>query len=90
MLQRRASPLDRLLRLLLGAHEQDVLAGEHTLAHGLVRFLDRDDGLLQIDDVDAVALGEDVPRHARIPALGLMSEVDTRLPSRFFMVTTAN
>ena len=32
--------------------------------------------LLQVDDVDAVALAEDVVLHLRVPALGLVPEVD--------------
>src|SRR4029077_13841840 len=35
--------------------------------------------LLQIDDVDAVALGEDVALHLRVPAPGLVTEVDAAL-----------
>src|SRR5699024_459932 len=32
--------------------------------------------LLQVDDVDAVALGEDEALHLRVPTTGLMSEVN--------------
>ena len=32
--------------------------------------------LLQVDDVDAVALGEDEALHLRVPTAGLMSEVN--------------
>ena len=35
--------------------------------------------LLEVDDVDAVPLAEDVRLHLRIPALGLVSEVDAGL-----------
>ena len=35
--------------------------------------------LLQVDDVDAVALGEDEALHLGVPAAGLVSEVDTAL-----------
>ena len=35
--------------------------------------------LLEIDDVDAVALTEDEPLHLRVPAPGLVPEVDTGL-----------
>ncbi len=35
-------------------------------------------GLLQVDDVNAVALAEDVLLHLGVPALGLMPEVNSR------------
>ena len=41
-----------------------------------VGVLQAGDGLLQVDDVDAVAVGEDVRAHLRVPALGLVAEVD--------------
>ena len=34
-------------------------------------------GLLQVDDVDAIALGEDESLHLRVPAPGLVSEMNT-------------
>ena len=36
-------------------------------------------GLLEVDDVDAAALGEDEPLHLRVPAAGLVAEVDSGL-----------
>ena len=74
--------LDGLLRLPLGAAEQDRLAAGDEVAHevaGLVEVLDR---LLEVDDVDAVALGEDVRTHARVPALRLVAEVDAGFKER--------
>jgi hypothetical protein len=70
--------LDRLLRLLLGAHEQDRPAAGGGALHeveGVVQELDR---LLQVDDVDAVAGSEDVLLHLGVPPAGLMAEVDAR------------
>ncbi len=46
------------------------------VAHELLRELELAQGLLQIDDVDAVALGEDEPAHLRVPAARLVAEVD--------------
>jgi hypothetical protein len=43
-----------------------------------LRELDLAQRLLQIDDVDAVALGEDEPAHLRIPPARLVTEVHTR------------
>ena len=36
-------------------------------------------GLQQVDDVDPVALAVDVAAHARVPAPGLVAEVEARL-----------
>ncbi len=74
----RLAPHD-LGQLGLGAHEQGGLAGQHRLAGQLLRPLQLPQGLLQIDQVDSAALGEDVPSHLRVPARGLMPEVDPRL-----------
>src|SRR6202012_5407277 len=41
----------------------------------LVCLVDEGQRLLQIDDVDAVAVGEDEPLHLGVPATGLMPEV---------------
>jgi hypothetical protein len=70
---------DRLLGLLLGADEQHLLAARDGLADRLesdVKALDR---LGQVDDVDPVALREDVRAHLGVPAAGLMAEVDPGL-----------
>ena len=73
----RRLDLDRLLRLLLRADEEHRLAvATATAAREVHRLLEQRDGLLEVDDVDAVALGEDVALHARVPAVGLVSEVD--------------
>src|SRR5699024_2992479 len=45
----------------------------------LERVVDVAQRLLQVDDVDAVALGEDEALHLRVPTAGLMSEVDAAL-----------
>ena len=70
---------DRLLRLLLRADEEHALAAGDGLGdegEGRVEALDR---LRQVDDVDAVALREDERLHLRVPAAGLVSEVDAGL-----------
>ena len=66
---------DRFLRLLLGADEHDAAAVGDGLLDELVRLVDVGQRLLQVDDVDAVAVGEDEPLHLGIPATGLMPEV---------------
>ena len=48
-------------------------------AHEVVGLLQLLDGLLQVDDIDAVALRVDVGSHLGVPAAGLMTEVDACL-----------
>ena len=70
---------DRLARLLLGADEQHAAAAGADAPGEVVRLLDQADRLLQVDDVDAAALGEDVAAHLRVPAARLVAEVDSGL-----------
>ena len=70
---------DCLLRLLLRTDEEDGLALLRNAAEEVVRLVHLAHRLLQVDDVDAVALREDVTCHLRIPAARLMPEVDTCL-----------
>ena len=56
------------LGLLLGSDEQDVAAASDDLLDEVVGGVDALNGLLEVDDVDAVALGEDE---------ALVPEVDT-------------
>ncbi len=70
---------DRLLGLLLGADEHDRAAlGDRLLDEG-VGAVDVGQRLLQVDDVDAVALGHDEALHLRVPATGLVPEVHAAL-----------
>jgi hypothetical protein len=70
---------DRLLRLALGADEHDRPAVGDRLLDEVVGAVDVAQGLGQVDDVDAVALGEDEALHLRVPALGLVPEVGAAL-----------
>ncbi len=70
---------DRILRLLLRADEQDRAVVRDEIPHERIRGLDPGQRLLQIDDVDAVALAEDEPLHLRVPTAGLVTEVDSGL-----------
>jgi len=47
----------------------------HSLLDEFVGSVDVGQRLLQVDDVDAVALGEDVTLHLRVPAAGLVPEM---------------
>src|ERR1700722_1223578 len=73
------TPSDRFLRLLLGTHVEHRAAVRDGVLDELVRAVDELQRLLQVDDVNAVALGEDEPLHLRIPAPGLMPEVNAAL-----------
>ena len=70
---------DGVLALLLRADEQDRAAALGEVPREDVRFLDELQGLLQVDDVDPTAFGEDEPAHLGIPAAGLVAEVNTGL-----------
>jgi hypothetical protein len=72
----RALPRDDLAGLALGADEQDVALVGRELAHVLHRLLVHDQGLLEVDDVDLVAVPEDVRRHLGVPVAGLVAEMD--------------
>src|SRR6266404_887751 len=74
----RLLPQD-VARLPLGAHEKKCSSIGSQLARELERFLIHRQGALEIDDVDLVAVAEDVRRHLRIPVPGLMSEMDAGL-----------
>src|SRR5712692_3901669 len=69
--------LDDELELFLGADEQNPVPAQHHRTHLLLRFLDLPQRLLEIDDVDARALGENEPAHLGIPAARLVPEMDT-------------
>lgn len=43
----------------------------------LESLIDVGQGLLQVDDVDAVTVGEDETLHLRVPTTGLVAEVHT-------------
>src|SRR5205814_10624043 len=66
------------MRLPLGPHKEDCFAFSGQISNELRRFLKHLQRLLQIDDVNSVALTEDVFLHLWVPALRLMPEVNTR------------
>ena len=73
---------DHVLRLLLGADEQDRLATARRVDHGLEGLAEQLDRVLQVDDVDAVTRAEDVLLHLRVPPTRVVSEVHARLEKR--------
>src|SRR5690606_31859639 len=70
--------LDDRPQLPLRADEQHAFALERQLPGRLLRLSEKLERLLQVNDVDPVALREDVPPHLRVPTAGLVSEMDTR------------
>ncbi len=64
-----------VLALLLGAHEQHRAAPGRDIADEVVRAVQKDGGLLKIDDVDAAPFGEDVGLHLGVPPASLVAEV---------------
>src|SRR5215213_2113565 len=70
---------DRVLALFLRAHEQDRSTAAGDVAGELVGGLEQVERLLEVDDVDAAALREDEALHLRVPAAGLVAEMDSRL-----------
>ena len=61
--------------LPLGADKEDRFARSHGIPDEGIGLLHPREGLLQIDDVDTIALAEEKFLHLRIPAVGLVSEV---------------
>ena len=66
---------DSVLSLLLGTNEQNGLASSSGITNEEVSLLQLLYGLLQIDNVDTVSLGENVLSHFRVPSSGLMAKV---------------
>src|SRR5690606_9908561 len=69
---------DRRLRLLLRTVKQNRAARGRQFLHELVRLFNLAHGFLQVDDVNAVALREDVRSHLGVPAARLVAEVHAR------------
>ena len=67
---------DRFLGLLLGADEENLATPGHGVLDERVRTVDIGQRLLEVDDVDAVALREDEALHLGVPPPSLMPEVD--------------
>src|ERR1019366_1218287 len=65
-----------VLSLALGAYEEDDSAVRSQILHKFRRFLEHLQRLLQIDNVDPVALTNDELLHLGVPSLGLVPEVN--------------
>ena len=74
-----ADLLDDVLGLLLGTDEEDLLAAPDDISQVFAGDVELLLGLLEVDDVDAVARREDVRAHTGVPAAGLVAEVNSGL-----------
>ena len=74
---------DGFLRLTLGAEEKNALALRRLLRDVTSRLAEKFQGFLKVNDVDSVALAENIFLHFRIPAPGLVAEVNSRLQQLF-------
>ena len=68
--------LDRFLRLFLAADEQDLPAALRHLLKEIGGALQLFHRLIEIDDVNGVALLENERLHFRIPPFGLVAKMD--------------
>ena len=68
---------NRLLSLLFGADEQHGAAVGDGVLHELISLVNKGQRLLQVNDVNTAALGQDEALDFRVPAAGLVSEVNT-------------
>ena len=75
--------LDGFLSLALGAQKQDDFALRGLFGNVARSFAEHFQGLLKIDNVNAVAFAENVFLHLRIPAPRLVAEVNSGLQKLF-------
>ena len=72
------------LSLLFGAHEEHLRALAGHVAEKVTGVVQLSDALAQVDNMDSVARVENERLHFRVPALGLMSEMDTGFEKFFY------
>src|SRR5437660_1488414 len=68
-----------LLSLLLCANEENRAAASYQLFNKFVRLIETRHRLLEINDMDAIAVHENELLHLGVPAPGLMPEMDASL-----------
>jgi len=73
---------DDVLRLALRAHEEHAAAATHGVDDKIEGLLEEARRLVEINDVDPVPGAVDVRAHLRVPALGLVAEVDACVEER--------
>ena len=82
------SSSDNVLTLLLGAYEENLTTAACDSLKSLSSFVDFYYGLVQIDDMDTVALHEDIRSHCRIPFALEVAEVATCFKQLFKIGTS--
>jgi hypothetical protein len=75
--------LNRLLSLTLSSQKQNRFSLNAQLKHKLNRILKKLKAFLQINYVNTIPLPEDIFLHLRIPAFGLVAEMNSRLQQLF-------
>jgi hypothetical protein len=68
---------DGFLRLAFAADKEDLFALAGEVGEEISRLVDLFDGFLDVEDVDLVLGAHDEALHLGVPALGLMSEMDS-------------
>ena len=67
---------NRLLRLALGADQQDTTTGGHDVADRLQPLVQHRLGLFEVDDMNPIADAEQVGRHFGVPSTGVMPKMN--------------
>ena len=78
---------DCFLRLLFRAHEEHLAAFAHRFAQKITGRFESGERFAEVDNVDAIARIEDERFHLRVPAFGLMSEMDACFQQFFYADT---
>ena len=73
---------DRFLRLALGANKHDNPTIGNRITDNVIRDVNRLHRLLQINDMNTIAFGEDIRLHTRVPLVGPVAEMDAALKQR--------
>ena len=72
-----------VLGLFLGPNEQEDTTVLSFFFNKIVSVVDHLNGLLQIDDVDAITFRKDIRLHLRVPTTGLMTKMYTSFKKLF-------
>jgi hypothetical protein len=68
-----------VFQLTLGTDEQDLLTLANQFRRQLFGTIELPQGLVEINDVDAIPFGEDEFSHLGVPTTRLVAEVNPRL-----------
>ena len=68
---------NRLLSLLLGTDKEQRPSVSHQLLNKLISFVQASNRLLEINDMNTIAIHKDELLHLRVPATCLVTKMDT-------------